>query len=121
MFEKHGKKFDRIQGYVQIQYFGAGSVPLLLHPATEEARETERKARLQEEEARQLFLIEQRKAAMKAVRKAEEDYNFFEITMEKKKRTELLFDPKAFPLKLTAKALYLKEGDELVCLLHQAA
>ena len=44
----------------------------------------------------------------------EEDYNYFELTMEKSKKQELLFDPTAFPMKLTKKALYLQEGDELV-------
>ena len=85
-----------------------------LHPATDEAREAERLQRIAAEEAQQKFLIEQRKNRLQAVRKAEENYNFFELTIEKNKKQPLLFDPKAFPLRLTTKAMYLHEGDELV-------
>lgn len=114
VFEKHGTKTDQIQGYVQMTFISPNSIPLQLHPGTEEAREAERQLRVQEESQRQLFLIQQRKEKMEAVRKQEENYNYFEITIEKKKKTELLFDPKAFPLKLTKRVQYLKEGDELV-------
>ena len=94
VFEKHGVKMDQIQGYVQVHYFSVNSVPLQLHPGTDEAREAERLERLAEEEAKQKFLIQYRKAAMQAVRKAEENYNYFELTIEKNKKQQLLFDPK---------------------------
>jgi hypothetical protein len=97
-----------------VNYFPVDALPMQLHPGTEEALEAERLERIADEEARRRFDLDQRKAALSAQRVSEETYNFFEITIEKNKPQPLLFDPQAFPLKLTAKALYLREGDELV-------
>lgn len=111
---KQGDKPHRqAMGFVEVRWVPLLSAELQIQPTG--ARQAEI-ASLREEQKRKEIqkAIEERTRRLKSMQRSDDQYNYFEITLTKKKKLELLFEPGKAPLKLTKRVKYLRAGDEMV-------